>query len=522
MDRDPGHPGYCAPEHRAGFRGFAEFDQRLEEELKYSEKPQQESFDGRFNHVSAIRQRIQEAVRDFAEEQGWARPAQTEAITRRDQEHAADFLASFTTPKQAKSNGAGNGNDTSTEPTSEWKCRLDLAWPTRKTTRVDWGEFITGVTVTTEVAPIPENRWATVSLEIARQEDGKTQVIQSTQMEFIEESAQANFGDFQFIRGNARTGQISCPETGEYVLRAIVMHGGQRVAKATRRIHVGVEPPEPKKAPPYTVSISAQNLSSPGEKGFNSGQEIFVQVTIKNQTPDDVTLKVNASLSDRLICDETTLELPGTPAGDTPSPKAAGSDHIFLFTTVPEAPPGPALVLTPGRHLIQADLRVSGESEVQCHASSTIFFEIDPGGSRPDLPFELEAIEDGGNHPMWDLQDRPDGRQVLMFPAKYPINRELPDSRNGSRVNGKRVFLNEICAQGLLEWALDPLKSGDTSNMDRLKQSAAGEGLIDLYYKDLERLEEGHGSQRVDEPRQYDVLRRQTVATMLQIYQESN
>lgn len=508
-------------EHRAGFRGFAEFDQRLEDELKYSEKPQHESFDGRFSYVSAIRQRIQEAVRDFAEEQGWAKPAQTEAITRRDQEHAADFLASFTTPKQAKANGTGNGKDTSTEPTSEWRCRLDLNWPTPKTTRVDWGEFITGVMVTAEVKPIPENRLATVSLEITRKEDGKTQVIKTDQVEFIEETVETALRDFQIVKGKARTGQISCPEPGEYVLRAIVIHGGQRVTKATRRIHVGMEPPEPKKAHPYTVSISAQNMSSPGEKRVNSGEEVFVQVTIKNQTPDDVTLEVNASLGDRLICNETKLDVPGTPAGDTPSPKAAGSEHILLFTNIPDNPPGQGLALTPGRHLVQADLRVSGDSQVQAHASYTIFFEVDPGGTSPDLPFELEAIEDEGNHPMWDLQDRPDGRQVLMFPARYPINRELPDSRNGSRASGKRVFLNEICAQGLLEWALDPLKNGDTSNMDRLKQSAARDGLMDLYHEDLERLEEGHGSQRVDEPRQYDVLRRQTVATMLRIYQES-
>ena len=509
-------------EHRAGFRGFAEFDQRLEEELKYSEKPQHESFDGRFNYVSSIRHKIQEAVRDFAEEQGWARPAQTETITRRDQEHTADFLAAFTTPKDPKPGENKKGKPDGVEPTQEWRCQLSMQLPDPATTRVDWGNSITKVTVTAEVEPIPYNRRVTACLEITRKEDRMSQAVQTAQAEFAGETLEILFGDFQIIKGQAHSGRISCPDPGEYILRASIVHAGQRVATTTRRIHVGVEPPQPPEAHPYTVSISAQNLSNPGQKKVNSGEEVFIQITIKNRTPEDVTLDVNASLGDLLICDETTIEIPGTPAGDTANPKAVKSEHIFLFTNIPDNAPEPALGLPPGRHLVRADLRMSGHDEVQAHASYTIFFEVEPGGTRPDLPFELEAIEDEGNHPMWDLQDRPDGRQVLMFPARYPIHRELPDSRNGSRASGKKVFLNEICAQGLLEWAMDPLKNGDTSNMERLKQRAAGDGLRDQYYEDLERLEEGHGTQRIDEPRQYDVLRRQTVATMLRIYQESN
>ena len=509
-------------EHRAGFRGFAEFDQRLEEELKHSEKPQHESFDGRFNYVSTIRQKIQETVRDFAEEQGWAKPTQTEAITKRDQEHAADFLAAFTTVKDLKSGDNKKGKNNRAEPTHDWNCLLSIHFPDPKTTKVDWGDSITGVTLTTEVNPIPDNRWVTACLEMTRNGENSPSIIQTTRVEFLEETLGIPFGDFQFIKGQAHTGRISCPEPGEYALRASIMHAGQRVAAATRRVHVGVDPPPPPKGHPYTISISAQNLSNPGEKRVNSGEEVLVQVTIKNRTPHDVTLEVDASLENLLICDGITLNVPGTPAGDTSNPKAAGSEHIFLFTDIPDNPPGPALELAPGRHLIRADLRIVGDSEVQAHASYTIFFEVDPGGTHPDLPFELEAIEDEGNHPMWDLQDRPDGRQVLMFPARYPINRELPESRNGSRGSGKKAFLNEICAHGLLEWAMDPLKNGDGSKMDTLKQSAAGDGLRDQYHEDLERLEDGHGTQRIEEPRQYDVLRRQTVTTMLRIFQESN
>ena len=509
-------------DYRAGFRGFAEFDRKLEAELKASEKSQHESFNGQRKYVTETRQAILQAVKEFAEEHGWARPTQTEAITRRDQEHAAEFLATFTTPKTPKQGDNKKGSPNSDEPTHDWNCQLSVQFPDPKTTRVDWGKSITGVAVSADVDPVPENRWATVNLEMIRKEDRTSQAIQTAQVEFIGETVEIPFGDFQIIKGQAHPGRISCPEPGEYNLRASIVHAGQRVAAKTRRVHVGVEPPPPTETHPYTISISAQNLSNPGEQRVNSGDELFIQVTIKNRTSEDVTLKVNASLGNRLICDETTVEIPGTPVGDTPNPKAVGSEHIFPFTNIPDNAPEPALGLPPGRHLVRADLRMSGDDEVQAHASYTIFFEVDPGGTRPDLPFELEAIEDEGNHPMWDLQDRPDGRQVLMFPLRYPIRQELPESKNGSRAVGKRAFLNEICAQGLLEWAMDPLKNGDTSNMDTLKSSAAGETLRDQYHEELEGLEEGHGTQRKEEPRQYELLKRQTVATMLRIYQESN
>ncbi len=509
-------------EYRPGFRAYAEFDRKLEAELKTSEKSQHESFNGQKKYVTETRQAILQAVKEFTEEQGWAKPTQTETISRRDHEHAAEFLTAFTTPKTPKPGANKKGNPNNPHPTHDWECQLFLQFPDPKTSRVDWGQSLAGVTVTADVRPAPENRWATVDLEMTRKEDRTSQVVLTSQVEFLGEPVEIPFGDFQIIKGHAHTGQITCPEPGEYILRASINHAGQRVDTKARRIHVEVEPPPPPEGHPYAISISSQNLSNPGRTRVNSGDEVLVQVTIKNRTPGASTLEVNASLGDLLICDETVIQAPGTPAGDTANPKAAGSEHIFLFTTFPDDAPESALELAPGRHLIRADLRIQGDDEVTAHASHTIFFEVDPGGTRPDLPFELEAIEDEGSHPMWDLQDRPDGRLVLMFPLGYPIRQELPESRNGNRAGGRRAFLNEICAQGLLEWALDPLKNGDTSNMDILKNSASGDNLRDQYREDLERLEQGHGTQRKEEPRQYDVLRRQTVATMLRIYQEPN
>ena len=514
-------------EYRAGFRGFAEFDRRLEAVLKDSERPQHESFNGRYQYVSETRQRIYQKVEEFAKEQGWTKATKTGNASKQDREHAADFLTTFTSTKVLKNDG-NNKKAEQDSPTSEydWKCQLSAQLPDPRTTRIDWGDIISNVTATVQVEPKPESRWATLNLEITRGGEQDPTVVQTTELEFQSGGLDVQFGDFQIVKGHAHSGQIRCSEPGMYRLRANLIHMGRRVAAATRRIHVGVEPPEPPEAQPYTVSIAVQNLSSPSEKRVNSGEEILVQITAKNRTTDMVTLELDASLGDLLFCNRTVVEIPGTPAGETPHIGVGCMEHIFLYKAMPPQPPMRAVELEPGRHMIRADLRIKGREDVSANASHAIFFEMNPGDQNPDLPFELEAIEEEGSHPMWELYQKSSEQWVLKYHSRHPIYRELPyQSKNSDKLAGTRSFVTEICAAGLLEWALYPLKTGDTSKIDILKESATdidGSGLPDRYRERLERLEEEYTKLRVDEPIQYDRLRRQITADMLKIFQGAN
>ena len=224
-----------------------------------------------------------------------------------------------------------------------------------------------------------------------------------------------------------------------------------------------------------------------------------------------------------MLCDGTVIEIPGTPAGETPKIGLGCEEHIRLYATVPPNQPGKVLELEPGRYPIRADLRIKGEDETVAHGSYTIFFEVDPGGTNPDLPFELEAIEEDGSFPMWELYQKPDDQWMLRYHARNPICRELPDtSRNGNKLSGRRSFITEVCASGLLEWALHPMMTGDTSRMDLLKESASdgdGDDPGNLYLDKLKRLEEGYEITRVQEPYQYDKLKRETVADMIHIFE---
>lgn len=74
-------------EHRLGFCGFVEFEQKLEGELREIEKPAHDGFDGRKPLYKEIKNELKGIVEEFSREQGWYEetaehdPKQDELIT---------------------------------------------------------------------------------------------------------------------------------------------------------------------------------------------------------------------------------------------------------------------------------------------------------------------------------------------------------------------------------------------------------------------------------------------------------
>ena len=525
---------HVPPEHRAGFRGFAEFDKRLELRLKDSERPQHESFDGRYFPVSQVRQAIQSAVEEFSLSRGWKKATRTHEATGADQQHAEDFLATFATTGSQKTRANNRGNNTTTTPVTDWKCQLAITFPDPKTARVNWGDTLSDIAVTMDASPVPDGRWARVELELTREGDKTPLRIQSSNVEMFTQVQTVQIGDFRIVSGKATTGQLSCPEPDVYQIRAKVIHNGRRVASSMRRFYLGVNPPEPPNSYPYTVSISAKNLSEPSLRRYRSGDEIGVQVTVKNKTTDDVELLLDASLDDLLICDGRKVTVDGTPKGDTPNVSVGAVERILLQTRNrsqqmsmdsllnPASPTTKTLTLEPGLYYVRADLRLPGNDEVIAYASTTIPFEVDPSGQRPDLPFTIEGIEGDSSHPMWSLDQLADGEYILRYPVKYPIYDQLPEpNRSSPKLGGRKAFIGDICANGLVEWALDPLLTGDGSRLEILKDSqpeGADEEMWTGYCERLDLLEQRFDSQRKDSPREYDRMKRQTAADMLHIF----
>ena len=510
-------------ERRAGLRAFVEFDRKLEEHLKASEKPQHESFDRRHKYVGQIRQQIHDAIERFAEEQGWGSPSKTEQVSKQDHEHAADFLATFVNPPKQHQSQSKSQTTLDTPKSYNWDCNLSAEFPNPHSNRADWGQTIHNVATTITVEPTPANRWARLNLELVPQGEQDPIVIWAEDVELSDVPQLRQFGSFQVIKGVGYNGQLQCPEPGVYTLRVHVTHAGQRVASSSKRIYVQTEPPEPPDKQPYLVSIKVQNITNPQSRRINSGDEILLHITAKNRTTSPATLELTASLEDLLLCDEKVLNVPGAAAGDTPQAITGTEDRLFIYKSMPTTTHGRAIQLDPGKYTVRADLKIQGQDDPVAHGSHAIFFEVSPAGQNPDLPFEIQAIEDDGPHPMWDLRHTPPDEWTLLYHARNPIYRELPEQPKAAhKVAGRRSFITEVCAWGLLEWALYPLQSSDTSKIDLLKQNAtngAGDPLRDRYLEKLERLEVDYHQQGVNHPSEYDRLKRQTVADMLHIFQ---
>ena len=444
---------HVPPQYRQGFRGFAEFERRLEQELGRAENPQHESFNGQFSSVRRVRQEIGGRVGEFAKLQGWISATKARDLSERDQDSATEFIRTFANVASRNNWQSISGrNEPASEPALKWQCTLSLDYPTPKTARVDWGDSISNVGITIHVDPPAGHHPATASLEISREGAASPMSVQTHGIEINNGFCFAQLGSFQIIRGSGNTGKIQCPEPGEYSLRAVVSYRGQRVASAMRRIYVQCDPPSPPEAKPHTLSVSVQNLSRPGEKRVNDGDEIAILVTVTNRSTDDVTLHLDASFENLYLEGSGQVHLKGVPLRDVVSRQAAVSQNLRLHTSEPNQPDGLYQVMEPGRYHVRADLRLTDGGDALAHSSKSLFFEVDPAGPQSDLPFELRAWEDESVHPRWELIQETGECWVLRYPVRYPVYQELPEQRRRvSKLSGRAAFIAEICADGLLE-----------------------------------------------------------------------
>ena len=512
-------------DRRPGFRGFVEFDIALERQLKNAEKPQHESFEGRNPLVKQVRAKVISAVKEFAEERGWAIGVETRGAPEQERELATEFLNVFAPSAGSTRRRRGTGSATiDPEVGLSWSCELKLDFPMAKSSRVNWGQFIKNVDVSARCDPPQPARQVDVLVELTREGDpALVEVGQGKDVHVQEGLARAEFGNFQIVRGHASAGMVSVPEPGEWKLRARVMYRGAQVASAMRRLYVETDPPDAPPPKPYTLSLSVRNLSRDGQRRINNGDEIGVQVTVSNRAADNATLRLDASLADRLFADSKEVTLDGVPAGDVPSRRAAVSERFRVYTT-PPLTLEPHIVLQPGLHDLRADLWTPGVQEPIAHARQPVYVEVDPGGNRSQLPFELEAVEGKGPFPMWELQERSADAWVLSYASGYPLYLHLTQpQRQRSRLAGRSSFIAEICANGLLEWALAPLGSSDRTRIEQLRHSrpqGVDPGRWDSYCERIDRLEENYNNERVDNFGGYMRRWRECVAAMLQIFED--
>ena len=455
------HFGGIVPrDKRGGFRGFVEFDQSLEKDLRNLESPQHHKFDRRQGLVQAIYRRVEEAVQEFATELGW-RPETGRPRPTPQPDIARDILRWFRTQGQ--------------QPADPWGCALSFSFPDPKVARVDWGQILGNVQVlVTSPSSIPIN--VAVSLE-ARHADEPAEVSVRTNeaISFYDREGELKIGDLQIVRDAARPDQLQLPLQGKWRLTARVRHNGRQVARASRSIYVHQDPDVEQSSVTMSISVENRTRSVSGRERINYGDRVAVQINARNNTPDVVNATLNASVAGvvPMLVDNQRHSLRGTPAGDSADRQGIWmGDIVFVAPDTLPILGGNDIVIPvePGRHRLNADLaNVDGGLEPGS-SSYILHVEMDPP-NQGGLPFRLDQRPEE-NLPRWQLTEI-DGETVLQFPERYATNRELMEADAANGTERRNAFLLEITCEALIQWTLKP--AWNDHDRTRLDDLFAGE-----------------------------------------------
>ena len=484
---------YIPKDKRPGFRGFVEFDKGTERVLRSAETSQHESFDRRSTGVKPLIRGIESAVKEFAEEQGWATQDSTRPAPGTERYAALEFLnflspnaRGITDTERASSGSAQLEMDL--EKTDSWECDLRLDFPDPKSARVNWGQELRNVEVEVRLDPQRDSEIATVSLELACLAEETAKSIASQELRLRDGHGVASFCDFQIITGRPTLRKLQCPQPGRYKLTAVVESKGTQVARSSRSFYVQEDPPT-NGSNPYTLSISVENHTVPQpQRRINSGDTVGVQISVINRTVEAQTFALTASLGELLLADTLEVGTEGTPPGAS-SVRVAGVQTQIMIN--PDKPGSHVFVnLAPGRHDLRADLYLDGQ--VVAHANRTVYVDVDPIQPQEWPPFDIEQISGEGNHPRWRFQKSSQDVWVLQYSPSYPLYRALDATTrsNGTRLLGVSAFVVDVCAEGIIEWVMEPLDGGDSSRLDELVSGTpAGIG-HDLWESYCERIQE--------------------------------
>ena len=477
---------FIPKDKQSGFRAFIEFDEDTDKLLRHEdvEKPSHTAFHWNKSPLTTIKKYLIEKLEIFAKEMGWIE-GQGESGTETSRHHLQTNQFVFDT---LLNTSIGNipidedGSETGEESDKPWDVDVLLIYPNAhvKSSRVNWGETIRNIRFVVNSAPENVRRNTRYALEWI-EPNGKPMAIWSKDR-INRADQEFRVGDRRLVKQAINDRDIVCTKPGIYRIRAVVYEGKKLVAKKALRIHLEMDRPIPPEKP-YTVSISVENQTSPGELRIQSGDILNLQINGRNRTFDPVS----ADLFVRMREGSTVLPDKAVHM----SAKRLGQDdrrRKLHWQQLRIVHPGSndlanddgiqTLTLDSGQHVMQAHL-LNGSEEL-AYGSYTLHFESEPGRMQGNIPFEPKEIREEKSPPMWfpPMWDLRMDESKICFPKEYPLLAELPQpTENTSPFEKQNAFTLEISINGILEWALDPLYEKDPTNLEALK--AAKPDLID-------------------------------------------
>lgn len=514
---------YIPRDRRPGFRGFVEFDRQLEQDLREVEQPQHDGFNRQKMFVRQIDAQIRDAVREFAQRQGWLKGETTVVEDDREAEAVLRQIVDLFVGDRAPGAGARGRRDHGVS----WTCELEVDFPHTESARVNWGESLRNIVAACRHEPAEGRVDVAFDLYLVTPTGHRTPLAERGRRT-KDGAATAGFPDVTVARAAYRENEVACPEPGRYALRLECRADGVVVGSATRHFYVQTDPPAPE-VKPYSVDIAVTNLSADRAR-VNHGDLIRIGITVTNRTANDVLLTVDASLEDLIFADGHDVTIPGRPAGDTPA-SSLRTYTVRVLTAPPEPPPAePCVVLAPGRYFIRADVKTDAherdrKGNIVASAAKMIFVEVDPEKGTGGTPFRLLAREEAEiPHPVWELEE-PHGETNLWtlwyarhhpsYRAAVAANRARPD---GLRFYGTGHFFAEIICAALVEWALRLYRDrGDDGGLRLLggNPGPSGSSVWERYRACLDEL-----PRAAADPVKYVGLQREAASLMLYLVHE--
>ena len=424
-------------EHRLGFCGFVEFEQKLEGELREIEKPAHDGFDGRKPLNKEIKNVLKGIVEEFSKEQGWYEetakydPKQDDLIT----EITAKLgIWKPTTPPPP-------------EPESDqWTCVVKT-----NQRRFDWDDSIS-ISATCHRHPALPGEMVVFKPSLMTPQgariglnDLRSQTLSGRNE--LKSSAGATFKDLPIHASRFK-------EPGRYKAVVDCFVKDDLVATGRCPFYVNEEPPIPPQR--VLLSVSAGNKHG-GAREIPMDGELFWRVNVRNNTENTVRGKLAVTIGPEVLQIERE-EFKGVTLGYKAEPVS------FSNTRKIES-----LNLSQGRHVVLASLE-DDEGEVLVSGSAVIFIgEGDENAREPELPFVLEQRESPMS-PRWELEEpREGGEYKLKYYGNNRIFRILRDSA------GKRSdrhpsdnYMEEIVCEAIVEWAHCEHMRGDEGRMNDL------------------------------------------------------
>jgi hypothetical protein len=509
---------FIPADKRAGFRGFVEFDRRLDQELRKVgvESPQHDAFIRRRTFVQQIDLHLRSAVREFAETQGWLA---SEVETPHEDETAEEILQAITELFVAD----GIRGRRRRRPREIWTCELDVDFPRADTTRIEWGEVLKNVAISCTHHPSGDRRDVIFRLSVVGP-DGVRKEVATRSRKSKDGRATATFGDFTVSKVVRASQTLKCPDPGRYRLVGETLFEGVVVASDSRHMYVRANPPV-RKTRQFSVDVEVSNVSAERTR-INDGEAIGITVRVASRAPQDAKLAVNVSLGELLLADASPVELQGRAEGDAPSSATLAFPKVAVHTKRPDPEPEDYfVVLAPGKHYVRVDV-LDGDGQVVAHAARAVFVEVDPDESDVSSPFEVRMREEPNvAYPLWEL-DPPHGdtnRWILWCARHHPAyhaaelaERARPDGR---RLYGLDYFWAEVECGALMEWAMRLYRSEGDEGPFRLlaeRPEHADDSLWEQYQMRVQDL-----IQVSDDPVEFSALLRKAVSLMVYLTEEA-